>query len=258
VTGRFAWGGHVSGIGTQGYILVVDDDIGLRETVADFLSVEGYAIREAGNVTEARAQVATGRPDLILLDINMPGGDGLSLAGDLRRSTEIPIIILSGKGAMVDRVVGLEVGADDYIAKPFELRELLARIRAVLRRARPPAAAGEPAAAERHCRFDLFVLTPSRRELKTSAGDHIDLTGAEYNLIAAFAERPNRVLTRDAIADVTRKDDWSAFDRSIDTLVSRLRRKLAGHTDSSQLIQTVRGEGYVLASTVVWSGPREA
>lgn len=237
---------------------MVDDDIGLRETVADFLSLEGHSIREAANVAEARAQIAGGQPDLILLDINMPGGDGLTFAGELRRSTEIPIIILSGKGAMIDRVVGLEVGADDYIAKPFELRELLARIRAVLRRARPPAVTASSPAPERQCRFDAFVLTPSRRELKTREGDQLDLTGAEYNLIAAFAERPNRVLTRDAIADVTRKDDWSAFDRSIDTLVSRLRRKLAAHTDASQLIQTVRGEGYVLASDVAWSGARDA
>lgn len=244
----------MSGSVSQGYVLIVDDDIGLRETVADFLSTEGYVTREAGNVTEARAQIAASQPDLILLDLNMPGGDGLTLAGDLRRTTTIPIIILSGKGAMIDRVVGLEVGADDYIAKPFELRELLARMRAVLRRARPPVASGDTVTPERQCRFDAFVLTPSRRELKTSTGDHIELTGAEYNLIAALVERPNRVLSRDAIADVTRKDDWSAFDRSIDTLVSRLRRKLATHTDASQLIQTVRGEGYVLASGVAWSG----
>ena len=244
----------MSGSVSQGYVLIVDDDIGLRETVADFLSTEGYVTREAGNVTEARAQIAASQPDLILLDLNMPGGDGLTLAGDLRRTTTIPIIILSGKGAMIDRVVGLEVGADDYIAKPFELRELLARMRAVLRRARPPVASGDTATPERQCRFDAFMLTPSRRELKTSTGDHIELTGAEYNLIAALVERPNRVLSRDAIADVTRKDDWSAFDRSIDTLVSRLRRKLAAHTDASQLIQTVRGEGYVLASGVAWSG----
>jgi two-component system, OmpR family, response regulator len=191
----------------------------------------------------------------------MPGGDGLTLAGELRGRTNLPIIILSGKGSMVDRVVGLEVGADDYLAKPFELRELLARVRAVLRRARPPAAATpEPAAAttgERQARFDVFIFTPSRRSLVTSSGAAIDLTGAEYNLVAAFAECSNRVLTRDAIADLTRKDDWEAFDRSIDTLVSRLRKKLSAHTDAAQLIQTVRGEGYVLAAEVKWSGSRE-
>ena len=248
---------NVSEAMSQGNLLVVDDDIGLRETVADFLTAEGYAIREAANVSEARSQIAAGAPDLILLDINMPGGDGLTLAGELRRTTQVPIIILSGKGSMVDRVVGLEVGADDYIAKPFELRELLARVRAVLRRARPPAAVPEPAVLDRFARFDVFVLTPSRRELKTASGAQVDLTGAEYNLIAALLDRPNRVLTRDAIAEVTRKDDWEAFDRSIDTLVSRLRRKLAQHTDAAQLIQTVRGEGYVLASEVKWIGQRE-
>lgn len=247
----------MSGAGSQSNLLVVDDDVGLRDTLVDFLATEGYLVREAGNVQEARAQIAAGVPDLILLDINMPGGDGLTLAGDLRRTTQIPIIILSGKGSMVDRVVGLEVGADDYITKPFELRELLARIRAVLRRARPHADLTETATQDRFARFDTFVLTPSRRELKTLSGAHVDLTGAEYNLLAAFVERPNRVLTRDAIADVTRKEDWEAFDRSVDTLVSRLRRKLAGHADASQLIQTVRGEGYVLASEVKWTGQHE-
>lgn len=240
---------------SQSSLLVVDDDVGLRKTLADFLAGEGYAIREAGNVTEARSQIANATPDLILLDINMPGGDGLTLAAELRRTAAIPIIILSGKGSMVDRVVGLEFGADDYIAKPFELRELLARVRAVLRRARPASPAIEATALERVARFDGFVLIPSRRELRTASGAKVDLTGAEYNLIAAFAERPNRILTRDAIADVTRKDDWQAFDRSIDTLVSRLRRKLSPHTDSAQLIQTVRGEGYVLASEIRWSQP---
>ena len=242
----------------QGTILIVDDDKGLRETLADFLGMEGYDIREAGNVAEARAAIAKGEPDLVLLDINMPGGDGLSLAGELRSKSLLPIIILSGKGSMVDKVVGLEVGADDYLAKPFELRELLARVRAVLRRARP--AQAEPAApveAVRQAHFDAFVLTPSRRELVTTGGARVDLTGAEYNLVAAFVERPNRILTRDGIADAMNKDDWDAFDRSIDTLVSRLRRKMAAHTSLANLIQTVRGEGYVLACPVRWSGPRE-
>ena len=238
-------------------LLVVDDDQGLRETLADFFEIEGYAIAQAGNVREARMRLAEGDPDLMLLDINMPGGDGLTFAAEVRARSAIPIIILSGKGAMVDRVVGLEVGADDYVAKPFELRELLARVRAVLRRTRT-APEVQPAAtdtAQRVGRFSAFVFKPHQRALLGPAGDVIDLTGAEYNLLAAFVERPNRVLSRDAIADLTRKDDWDAFDRSIDTLVSRLRRKLAAHADASQLIQTVRGEGYVLAADVKWSGP---
>lgn len=239
-------------------LLVVDDDRALRETLADFFEIEGYAVAQASNVREARSQLTEADPDLMLLDINMPGGDGLTFAAEVRGRSAIPIIILSGKGAMVDRVVGLEVGADDYVAKPFELRELLARVRAVLRRSRTVQGAASPArsdAPHRSGRFSAFVFKPDQRTLLGPAGDVIELTGAEYNLLAAFIERPNRVLSRDAIADLTRKDDWDAFDRSIDTLVSRLRRKLAAHADASQLIQTVRGEGYVLAADVKWSGP---
>lgn len=238
---------------------MVDDDRGLRETLADFFELEGYEIAQAANVAEARAQLSRGEFDLLLLDINMPGGDGLTFAAEMRSRSATPIIILSGKGAMVDRVVGLEVGADDYLSKPFELRELLARVRAVLRRARQPSAAAPAAAAhadeERTATFSVFVFKPGRRSLTTTTGQAVDLTGAEYNLMAAFIERANRVLSRDAIADVTRKDDWDAFDRSIDTLISRLRRKLSAYADAAQLIQTVRGEGYVLAADVKWTGP---
>lgn len=239
----------------QADILIVDDDAALRETLDEFLAGEGYAIRQAANVTQAREAIAASAPDLILLDINMPGGDGLSLAAELRAKTSLPIIILSGKGSMVDKVVGLEVGADDYVAKPFELRELLARVRAVLRRAKPVVSAA-PATEERQAHFDAFVLTPSRRDLSTSAGVHVELTGAEFNLAALFVERPNRVLTREAIGDATHKDDWEAFDRSVDTLVSRLRRKLTRHATQANLIQTVRGEGYVLACAVRWTGAK--
>ncbi|HVY87964.1 MAG TPA: response regulator transcription factor [Hyphomonadaceae bacterium] len=241
-------------------ILVVDDDRGLRETIADFLEIEGYAIHQAANVAEARKVFAESAPDLILLDINMPGGSGLSFAGELRGQSAVPIIILSGKGEMVDRVVGLEVGADDYLPKPFELRELLARVRAVLRRARPAAVATSavtPASApsqDREAHFGPFILNPSRRSVRTESGAAIELTGAEYNLLAALVDRANRVMTRDAIADLTRKEDWQGFDRSIDTLVSRLRRKLSPHADAAALIQTVRGEGYVLAASVSWVG----
>jgi DNA-binding response OmpR family regulator len=244
----------VSEASNQQRLLVVDDDKGLRETLADFFEIEGYAVAQAANVREARTHLVATEPDLMLLDINMPGGDGLTFAVEVRSRSAIPIIILSGKGAMVDRVVGLEVGADDYLAKPFELRELLARVRAVLRRAKPVAvqAAAEDT-PQKSARFSAFVFKPDHRTLLGPDGIPIDLTGAEYNLVAAFIDRPNRVLSRDAIADLTRKDDWDAFDRSIDTLVSRLRRKLGAHADASQLIQTVRGEGYVLAADVKWT-----
>lgn len=245
----------MSEVSSQQRLLVVDDDQALRETLADFFEMEGYAVAQAANVREAKAQLAAAEPDLMLLDINMPGGDGLTFAGEMRAQSAIPIIILSGKGGMVDRVVGLEVGADDYLAKPFELRELLARVRAVLRRAKPVAAQpAVEAAGQKSARFAAFVFKPDQRTLLGPDGAAIDLTGAEYNLLTAFIERPNRVLSRDAIADLTRKDDWDAFDRSIDTLVSRLRRKLATHADAAQLLQTVRGEGYVLAAEVKWSG----
>ncbi len=248
----------MSEVAAQARLLIVDDDQGLRETLADFFEIEGYAVSQAANIREARAQISAAEPDLMLLDINMPGGDGLTFAAEMRGHSAIPIIILSGKGAMVDRVVGLEVGADDYLAKPFELRELLARVRAVLRRARSLPSAQPSTTApggQRTGRFSAFVFKPDQRTLLSPAGEVIDLTGAEYNLLAAFIERSNRVLSRDALADLTRKDDWDAFDRSIDTLVSRLRRKLAPYADASQIIQTIRGEGYVLAADVKWSGP---
>jgi DNA-binding response OmpR family regulator len=252
--------GFVSGLVAQGKLLVIDDDTGLRETLTDFFEMEGYEVLGAANVPEARKSLQAYAPDLLLLDINMPGGDGLTFASEVRAHSTTPIIILSGKGAMVDRVVGLEVGADDYLAKPFELRELLARVRAVLRRARPATPAAEaqaPSGAERSAQFAGLVFVPGRRRLATTAGEPIDLTGAEFNLMASFIERANRVLSRDAIADLTRKDGWEGFDRSIDTLISRLRRKLAAHVDAAELIKTVRGEGYVLAADVKWSGSRD-
>ncbi|MBI1362264.1 MAG: response regulator [Alphaproteobacteria bacterium] len=239
-------------------ILIIDDDSGLRETLGDFLTQEGYETLEAANIADARAHIAAGIPDLLLLDLSMPGGDGLSFAAEIRATSATPIIIISGKGQIIDRVVGLEVGADDYLAKPFELRELLARIRAVLRRSASAAAGlaqpGAPTVAVRTARFGgVFVLRPERRQLETSRGDAVDLTGAEYGLLAAFVDRPNRVLTRDAIADLVQRSDADTFDRSIDALVSRLRRKLAPYADAMQLVRTVRGEGYVLASDVSWS-----
>ena len=234
-------------------ILIVDDDSALRETLADFLTGEGYCVAEAENVRAARARVALRRPELVLLDLNMPGGDGLPLAAEIRAQYGTPLIIISGKATMTDRVVGLEVGADDYLAKPFELRELLARVRAVLRRSQ--AHAPQPPAAQPDSRVAAFgglTLNVTRRTLHDAAGEPIALTGAEFNLLLAFVEHPNRVLTRDQIADFTRRDGWDAFDRSIDTQISRLRKKIEAPA-AEPMIQTVRGEGYVLACAVAWS-----
>ena len=244
----------VAGEVNQVKLLIVDDDDGLRETLADFFEQEGYEVAAAATTAEARAVLTSFAADLLLLDINMPGGDGLTFGAELRARIATPIIFLSGKGSMVDRVVGLEIGADDYLAKPFELRELLARVRAVLRRTRPQTV--EPSAKnEKVGRFSGLVFTPSLRRLATASGQIINLTGAEWKLFAALVDKANKVLTRDAIADLIRHEDWEAFDRSTDTLVSRLRRKLSTYVDSGQLIQTVRGEGYVLAADVKWSGP---
>ncbi len=237
-------------------ILVVDDDRGIRDTLADFLELEGYLVLQAGSVGEARAHLNPA-PDLILLDLNMPGGDGLTFAVELRARSATPIIIISGKGGTIDRVVGLEVGADDYLAKPFELRELLARVRAVLRRSQSrgatqvaPACVTGPAAIFGGC----LVLMPERRQVMNQSGAVIDLTPQEYNLLAALVERPRRVHARDTIANLMRRPDGAVDDRNIDALVSRLRGKLDDHVDAASLIQTVRGEGYVLASEVRWTG----
>lgn len=243
--------------GQKAKLLVVDDDAGLRETLADFFEMEGYQVFQAANVAEARLRCGEAQPDLLLLDINMPGGDGLTFAAEMRGKSSTPIIILSGKGAMVDRVVGLEVGADDYLAKPFELRELLARVRAVLRRSKSMSNVVEAPRGDhsRVARFSVFTLDPARRCLTVAPGAQVDLTSAEFNLLSALVERCPRVMSRDAISDLIRKGDWDGFDRSIDTLVSRLRKKLSAHVDAAQVVQTVRGEGYVLAAEVKWSGP---
>ncbi len=235
-------------------LLIVDDDQGLRETLTDFFELEGYAVASAASTREAREVLNFFAADLLLLDINMPGGDGLTFGAELRARVSTPIIFLSGKGSMVDRVVGLEIGADDYLTKPFELRELLARVRAVLRRARPVQAESASGNGETVARFAGLVFTPALRRLTNAGGEVIPLTGAEWKLMAALIDKANKVLSRDAIADLTRNDDWEAFDRSTDTLVSRLRRKLAAHVDAANLIKTVRGEGYVLAADVKWSG----
>ncbi len=238
-----------------GLILIVDDDAGIRETLADFFEGEGFSTILAASVACARTQLDQ-MPDLMLLDLTMPGGDGLTFARELRTRSSIPIIMISGKGETIDRVVGLEVGADDYLAKPFELRELLARVRALLRRSQQVAdVSHEAGPAARSASFGgSLVLLPGRRQVLNQSGAVIDLTPHEYNLLAALIERPRRIHSRDAIADFLQRPGGPPDDRNIDALVSRLRGKLAGHCNAANLIQTVRGEGYVLASEVRWTG----
>jgi DNA-binding response OmpR family regulator len=237
---------------TERQILIVDDDPLIRETLADFLSAEGFGVGEAATAAEARAALGEGPCDLVLLDINLPDMDGLTFAREVCASHDAAIIMVTGKGDLIDRVVGLELGADDYIAKPFQLREVLARVRAVLRRMRRgegaaqavAAAAAESGEAGKLKIGGSWLLDLGRRTLQDVDGVTMALTGGEFALLAAFVERPNRVLSRDQLADLTKGHNWTAYDRSIDTQVSRLRRKLERQGKVGELIRTVRGEGY--------------
>jgi DNA-binding response OmpR family regulator len=184
---------------------------------------------------------------LITLDLNLGGENGLDLARQVRKERNIPIIMLTGKGDAIDRVVGLELGADDYLVKPFELRELLARVRAVLRRS---GTATTHARSGQRFRFEGWVLDVNRRDLSRANGEALDLTTSEFNLLEAFVKRPHRVLSRDDIMDLLKGQEWSPLDRSIDNLIARLRKKVEPDPDHPRLIKTVRGIGYTFAAGV--------
>jgi two-component system phosphate regulon response regulator OmpR len=223
-------------------ILIVDDDPALRELLSTYLAANGFAVEAVGDGTAMRAALAGGLPDAIVLDLMLPGEDGLALTRAVRAQSNVPILILSARGEEVDRVIGLEVGADDYLAKPFGPRELLARLRALLRRGQPAAGAGAAPATEQ--RFGPFALDAAGRRLFRD-GTEIHLTSAEFDLLAAFVARPNRVLSRDTLVDLLRGYDRDPFDRSIDIRVTRLRRKIETEPGSPVYIRTVRGEGYL-------------
>ena len=234
-------------------VLVVDDEAEVRALLREYFELEGYRVSEAGDGTEMRAHLEKHPVTLITLDVNMPGQDGFALAREIRAQRNVPIIMISGKQDAIDRVIGLELGADDFITKPFNLREVLARVRAVLRRYqhddRPGASlAGQP--KDMRYSFDGFSLSIARRELTDGNGHPIELTAAEFNLLELFVTRPSRVMTRDNIMDALKGHEWSPMDRSIDTLVARLRKKVEVDTEHPRLIKTVRGVGYVLAADV--------
>ena len=231
------------------HILVVDDDPDIRELLRDCLEREGFRVSEAHDSASMNARLASGGIDLVTLDLLLGGENGLALAAGIKAGYACPIVMITGKGDMIDRVVGLEIGADDYIAKPFHPREVVARIRAVLRRAHPPAA--KPAASQPdRLAFGDWVLDLGRRELQSAPHATRELTTAEFNLLEAFARRPHRVLSRDVIMDLLKGYDWTPMDRSIDALISRLRRKIEIDPDNPKLIKTVRGTGYVFAADV--------
>jgi two-component system phosphate regulon response regulator OmpR len=234
-------------------ILVVDDDSSVREMLREYLGNHGYRVLEADSAPALRALLDEEVPHILLLDVHMPGEDGLSLARYVREHFDIGIIMVSGAGETVDRIIGLEVGADDYIGKPFDPRELLARIKSVLRRyqrdtasvtaAIPVAVAG--IAQTQRIALGACVLDLDTRILSGSDGGEIPLTSAEFDLLKMFVERPNRPLTRDQILSLTQNREWDALDRSIDIRIARLRRKLEPDAGKPQLIKTVRGVGYM-------------
>ncbi|MBB6309269.1 response regulator [Xanthobacter tagetidis] len=231
----------------QHTLLIVEDDREIRALLSDFLTREGYEVLAAADGTAMDRIIAAARPDLVVLDLMLPGEDGLSICRRLRAKGGLPILMLTAKGEEIDRILGLEMGADDYLPKPFNPRELLARIRAVLRRAE----AGTAAAPARRLAFADFVADLDARSLAAPGGGPLDLTSAEFELLTCFVERPKRVLSRDQLLDWTRGRTADPFDRTIDVSVSRLRRKLASaDPEAAQLIKTVRNGGYLFAADV--------
>ncbi len=231
-------------------IIVVDDDPDIRETLKTYFEGNDFAVTEAEDGSALRALVEQHSFDLCILDLKMPGEDGLSLCRFLRETTNMGVVMLTGAGDSIDRVIGLEVGADDYIAKPFELREVLARVRSVLRRAAPAekvvltdTPSAEPTA--KTFSFGPFNVNPNSRYLEGNGGDPIALSPMEFDLIKAFAERPDRVLSRDALLELAHGRDWDPFDRSIDVRVTRLRKKIEKDPSYPRYIKTVRGVGYI-------------
>lgn len=225
------------------HLLVVDDDDGLRNLLEQYLTGNGFTVSLAASSSEMDEVLTQAQPDLVILDLMMPGEDGLSIARRLRANTAVPIIMLSARGEDIDRIVGLEVGADDYLAKPFNPRELLARIRAVLRRKQTPTA---PNAANETTRFVDFELDVAAQRL-TKSGVEVNLTTAEFAILQIFTSHPNRVLSRDQLMDMLKGYDRDPFDRSIDVRVTRLRRKIEPNPTEPVYIRTIWGQGYLFS-----------
>ncbi len=227
-------------------IVVCDDERDLREMLQEYLQKRGYAVTLAGNAEQLRRVLDETAPDLLLLDINMPGEDGLSVLRGLRAKSDLPVVMLTAAGETIDKIVGLEMGADDYLGKPVDLRELEARIKAVLRRRAAPAAAPVSAAnGTKTARFGDFTLDLEAAKLFADDGEEVAITAMEFRLLKLFAENRSRVLNRDQILEQAHDRSWDPFDRSIDIRISRLRRKIEKNPQKPSVIRTVRGIGYV-------------
>ncbi|HEY7690571.1 MAG TPA: response regulator transcription factor [Dongiaceae bacterium] len=234
---------------TQERLLVVEDDDTLRGHIAAYLRTEGYEVLEAGAAASAKSVVETADVDLIVLDVRLPDGDGFDLLRELRMVISTPVIMLTGRDTPSDRIVGLELGADDYVGKPFEFGELRARIRSVLRRTQH-IDEHELTAPIDALVFGGWTVDLTHRRLMNPSNRQVPLTSGEYDLLRVLAEHPKRPLSRDQLLDYTRSREWTPFDRSVDVLIGRLRRKMIEHGDVIGLIKTVRHIGYTLATDV--------
>src|SRR6516165_2423940 len=233
-----------------GHILVVDDEREICDLVQEYLTSEGYRVSTAQDGAGMRRVMTQSPVDLVILDLMLPGEDGLTLARSLRQESSVGIVILTGRGEIVDRIIGLEMGADDYLPKPFHLRELLARVKSVLRRASSTGAERQSGQPRSKARFAGWHLDLASRELFSPAGKEIRLTTGEFDLLAAFVNNANQVLSRDRLLDLARNREAGPFDRTIDVQVGRLRRKLEDDPQRPTMIKTVRGRGYIFTPMV--------
>ena len=238
------------------HIAILDDEVDITVLLANYLEGRGFRVTQTHRGADLMALMAADLPALVLLDLGLPGEDGLAIARQLREHWNCGLVIVTGRGDAVDKIVGLEVGADDYVTKPFDLRELLARVTAVLRRttaggAAPAAATAPPSPERRRLQFDGWEIDVALRSLTSPQGEAVALTTGEFELLCTFADHPGRVLSRDFLLEHTRGREAGPFDRTIDVQVGRLRKKLGDDTDNPRIIKAVRGAGYVLLPPVI-------
>ncbi len=230
---------------TSAHILICDDEPDVREMLEEYLSKRGFSTTAVADSNALRAALSEAVIDLVLLDINMPGEDGLTTLRTLRSTDQVPVVMLTAAGEVIDKIVGLEMGADDYLAKPVDLRELEARIKAVLRRKSEPEQKQTSGDAPKTAAFGSFTLDLTAAKLLAADGEELALTAMEFNLLSLFARNKGRVLNRDQILELAHDRSWDPFDRSIDIRISRLRRKIEANPQKPQIIKTVRGIGYI-------------